>query len=167
MALCVALLCGPCAAVLFAEDAKQSPPSVAGGSLEGVEKSSDFQERMNNYRQTLGQVKKEESVASAGLNMAKSLAIVVGFFLVGSFIYKKFIYKGPIHSGAARSLQLVERLALGSKAHVYLVRVHDKQLVLAVTDTQVTQLNPEVDLLSGLEFKKVEEELCSEISQSS
>jgi flagellar protein FliO/FliZ len=148
-----AVFCG--GATAFCEEGQQhsSAPSAQNTSAPETSLSA----RLSGYRE---KSEDPQDLSSAGLRMTRSLAILLGVFFIGAFLWKKFGAKKFSSPVSTKRLQIIERLGLSPKTNLVLVRFDEKQLLLAVTDAQVTQINTESDVLTSADFAQVAEEEC-------
>ncbi|MCA1743195.1 MAG: flagellar biosynthetic protein FliO [Desulfonatronovibrio sp.] len=79
-------------------------------------------------------------IGMTGVKMASSLLILLGLIFLGFYLLKRFGHKAGLGMSAQGKLKIMGALSIGPKKSVIVVRFLNKDLVLGVTDSQVTLL---------------------------
>lgn len=79
-------------------------------------------------------------VGLTGVKMASSLLIILGLIFLGFYLLKRYGHKAGLGMGSQGKLKIIGALSIGPKKSVVVVRFLNKDLVLGVTDSQITLL---------------------------
>ena len=75
------------------------------------------------------------------LKMAGGLLLLLGLILLGLYLLKRFGPKAGLRFMHQNKLQMVERLSIGNKKSVVVVRFLTRELVLGVTEHNINLLS--------------------------
>lgn len=68
------------------------------------------------------------------------LCLILGIIFLGFYLLRKFGFQGVNIAGGTHAPKLISRLMLGNRQSVAVVRYREKDLVIGVTEEQITLL---------------------------
>lgn len=95
-------------------------------------------------------------------NMLATLGLVIAIILIAAWLLRRLLNTRLEQINTTSTIKIVERRALSPKSSVYLLEIYDKIIVVAETQSGITQLvefdippEPEISKKNPLSFEKI------------